>query len=192
MRKIVVSTMVGLDGCFDGPNRDLSRLPMDDFFSAHNAERMQAAEVLLFSGRLTYQDFSGYWPTELDSADATLRLIAQRCEEIPKVVVSDQLSEHPAGRWATTTTVVRRDDAQDHLTKLKLEGGGDIVMFGGRALANALFAAGLVDELYVMIAPVMVPNGTRAFDQDVIPSLRLVDVHRYDGSQNTLISYERS
>lgn len=191
MRKLVVSTMVGLDGCFDGPNRDLSRLPTDDFFSAHNAERMQAAEVLLFSGRLTYRDFSGYWPTELDSGDANLRLIAQRCEQIEKVVVSDQWSDPPAGVWATTTTVVRRDDARDHLTKLKHDGGGEIVMFGGRALANSLFAAGLVDELHVMIAPVMIPDGTRAFDEDVLPSLRLIGVRRHDGSDNTLISYER-
>lgn len=191
MRKLVVSTMVGLDGCFDGPNRDLSLLPMDDFFSAHNAERLQAADVMLFSGRLTYQDFSGYWPTELDSADPTLRLIARRCAEIPKVVVSDQGSEDPAGGWAATTTVVRRDAARDHLGKLKLEGGGDIVMFGGRALANSLFAAGLVDELHVMIAPVVVPHGVRAFDEAVLPSLRLVDVRRYPGSENTLITYRR-
>ncbi|MFC7621451.1 dihydrofolate reductase family protein [Microlunatus sp. GCM10028923] len=192
MRNIVVSTMVGLDGCFDGPNRDLSRLPMDDFFSAHNAERMQAAEVLLFSGRRTYQDFNGYWPTQLTSDDAALRLIARRCEELPKVVVSDQWQAPPTGAWAPTTTVVRRAEAADQLTRLKREGDGDIVMFGGRALTNALFAAGLVDELHVMIAPVMVPHGIRAFDEDVLPSLRLVDVRRYEGSENTLITYRRA
>jgi dihydrofolate reductase len=184
--------MVGLDGCFDGPDRDLSRLPMDDFFSAHNAERMQAADVLLFSGLPTYQDFSGFWPTQLDSADANRRLIARRCEEVSKIIVSDRVSGPPSGVWAATTTVVRRADAAAQLTRLKEGGDGDIVMFGGRALANSLFAAGLVDRLHVMIAPAMVPGGTRAFDQDVLPSLRLIDVRRYDGSDNTLITYERA
>ncbi|MEV0650973.1 dihydrofolate reductase family protein [Phytomonospora sp. NPDC050363] len=191
MRKLIVSTMVGLDGCFDGPNRDLGRLPMDDFFSVHNAERMRAADVLLFSGRLTYQDFLGFWPARLDSDETVLRVIAERCEVVAKVVVSDRIAENPEGRWAASTTVVRRVDAADRLTAVKREGGGDIVMFGGRALANSLFAAGLVDELHVMVAPVMVPDGIRAFDEDVLPALRLVDVRRFDGSQNTLITYER-
>lgn len=192
MRKLVVSTLVGLDGCFDGPNRDLSLLPMDDFFNVHNAERMRAADVLLLSGPLSYRDFSGYWPTQLDGADPTQRLIAQRCEEVRKVVVSDQLPEHPVGVWAATTTVLRRGEARDKLAKLKLENGGDIVLFGGRTLANSLFGAGLVDELHVMVAPVVVPHGVRAFDEAVLPSLRLVDVRRYGGSQNTLITYERT
>lgn len=191
MRKLIVSTMVGLDGCFDGPNRDLARLPMDDFFSVHNAERMRAADVLLFSGPLTYQDFWGFWPTRLDSADAVLRMIAERCEEVAKVVVSDRMPQDPEGPWAASTTVVRRADAADRLAALKREGGGDIVMFGGRALANSLFAAGLVDELHVMVAPVMVPDGIRAFDEDVLPALRLLDVRRHEGSENTLIRYER-
>jgi dihydrofolate reductase len=192
MRKLVVSTMVGIDGCFDGPNRDLSLLPMDDFFSVHNAERMQAADVLLLGGPLSYRDFSGHWPTQLDSTDPTQRLIAQRCEEVRKVVVSDQLPERPAGVWAATTTVLRRSDALDRLAELKREDGGDIVLFGGRTLANSLFAAGLVDELHVMVAPVMVPSGTRAFDEAVLPSLRLIDARRHDGSQNILITYERA
>ncbi len=148
--------------------------------------------MLLLGGPLSYRDFSGYWPAQLDGADPTQRLIAQRCEEVQKVVVSDQLPEHPSGVWAATTTVVRRGNALEHLTGLKLDGDGDIVLFGGRMLANSLFTAGLVDGLHVMVAPVVVPNGTRAFDEALLPSLRLIDVRRYDGSENTLISYERT
>lgn len=192
MRKLVVSTLVGLDGCFDGPGRDLSGLPMDEFFNVHNAERMRAADVLLLGGPLSFQDFSGFWPTQLDSDDATLRLIAERCEEVRKVVVSDQLPDRLTGVWAATTTVVRRSDAIDHLSKAKHEDGGDIVIFGGRKLANSLFAAGLVDELHVMVAPVVVPHGVRAFDESVLPRMRLVDVRRYVGSENALLTYERT
>lgn len=191
MRKLIVSTMVGLDGCFDGPDRDLSRLPMDDFFNVHNAERMRAADVLLFSGEPTYRDFSGFWPGQSDSTHPTLRQIAERCEKVAKVVVSDRIPPTPEGPWAASTTVVRRADATDRLTALKSEGSGDIVMFGGRALANTLFTAGLVDELHVMIAPVMIPNGVRAFDDDVLPPLRLLDVRTHEGSENVLIRYGR-
>ncbi|GAB3758918.1 dihydrofolate reductase [Microlunatus parietis] len=147
---------------------------------------------MLLGGPLSYRDFSGYWPTQLDGTDPTQRLIARRCEEVRNIVVSDQLPEHSTGVWAATTTVLRRTEAIEKLSKLKEENGGDIVLFGGRTLANSLFAAELVDELHVMVAPVVVPHGVRAFDEAVLPSLRLVDVRRHDGSENVLISYRRS
>jgi dihydrofolate reductase len=153
---------------------------------------MRSADVMLLGGPRSYGDFVGYWPQQLDSDDADLRTIARRCAEVAKIVVSDRLREDPDGTWAATTTFVRRADAPDHLAKLKQESGGDLVLFGGRTLANDLFAHDLVDELHVMIGPVVNPRGVRAFDEAAIPPMRLVDVRRHEGSDNALLTYERA
>jgi hypothetical protein len=61
MRKLIVANIMSLDGYFEGPGGSVMALPMDDFFDAHNLERLRAADTLLL-GATTYMGLKGHWP----------------------------------------------------------------------------------------------------------------------------------
>jgi dihydrofolate reductase len=189
MRKLIVSNIISLDGCFEGPGHDVMALPMDASFDAHNAERMRAASTLLF-GRRTYELFRSFWPGFGDNPKATAdhREIARRNDVIEKVVVSDGLTLDETVPWASTTRVVRRTEAHRRIAELKRGEGGDILIFGSGTLWNDLLGAGLVDELHLMIGNVVLPGGTPAFTGGA-PALRLLDSRSTAGSSNILIRY---
>jgi dihydrofolate reductase len=199
MRKLIVANIVSLDGYFEGPGGNVMALPMDDFFDAHNLERMRAADTLLY-GANTYQGMKGYWPLVADNPAVSPAVavnpglaglhqeIGKRSNETPKVVVSDSLTEQDTAPWSGTTTIVRRADAHKTIAELKAQPGKDILTFGSRVLWNDLLAAGLVDELYLMVGHAVLGGGTPAFAQP--HSLRLLDTRRADGSGNVLLHYE--
>lgn len=191
MATLIVSTLVSLDGFQAGPDGDLSSMPFDAGFDAHNLERLRAAGTLL-SGRVTFEGHVGFWPGLADdpAADAVHREISRITTEIDKVVVSDSLTRDDAGPWRDTTRVVPRAGARPAIAELKGRSGGDIVMFGSRTLADDLVAAGLVDELYVLVGPGLLGTGIplfagasprpfRLLDADVIPGSQIVR-HHYD------------
>jgi dihydrofolate reductase len=201
MRKLIVANIVSLDGYFEGPGRNVMALPMDGFFDEHNLERQREADTLLL-GATTYMGLKSYWPAvaedpsvspavALDPAVADLhREIGQRNNEMRKVVVSDSLSKEDTAPWTETTTIVRRAGAHEAVAELKRQPGRDLLMFGSRTLWNDLLAAGLVDELYLMLGPSVLGGGTPAFGTGEVPPLRLLDARRRDGSDNLLLRYE--
>jgi dihydrofolate reductase len=200
VRPVVVSTLVSLDGYVAGPGGDITGLPMDAFFDAANLERLRAAGTLLM-GATTFRGMAAYWPTveedpsrspavALDPSVADLhRETARRNGELPKVVVSDSLTPADAGPWAETTTIVRRADAARTVTALRQEDGGDVLVFGSRTAYGALLAAGLVDELYLMVAPVLLGAGLPVFPPGVRTTLQLRDTARRPGSDNVLLHH---
>lgn len=200
MRKLVVVNIMSLDGYVAGPGGNVMALPMDDFFEAHNLERLRAADTLLL-GATTYMGLKSFWPAVAadpkvspavaanpDVADIH-RETGERNNVIDKVVVSDSLSADDTEPWTETTTVVRRADAHRTIAELKDRPGGDILMFGSRTLWNDLLAAGLVDELHLMVGATVLGDGTPAFGAGPVPPLRLVDTRRRDGSDNLLVRY---
>lgn len=193
MRKLIVTNIVSLDGYYAGPGGNVMVLPMDHSFDAYNAERLRAADILLL-GRNTYDGFRGFWPQMADNPDATPthREISRLDDEIDKVVVSDSLTEEETEPWRHNTRIVRRADARDQVATLKREPGRDILMFGSRTLWHALLAAGLVDELHLMVGPVVVEKGTPTFDVPPPTPLRLLGTRTWEGSNNVLVSYAAS
>lgn len=200
MRKLIVSAVMSLDGYFEGPGGNVMALPMDGFFDEHNLERLRAADTLVL-GATTYRQLKAYWPAVADdpsvspavAADPSVadlhRETGRRNNEIRKVVVSDSLTEDDTAPWTDTTTIVRRADAHRTVAELKERPGGDILVFGSHILWNDLLAAGLVDELHLMIGAAAIGAGTPAFTGPA-PSLRLVGVRCRDGSENVLLHYE--
>ena len=93
MRKLIVATMMSLDGFYTGPGGDVMVLPDYDSFDLYNAERLRAADTLLL-GRTSYDGFKGFWPPMADEPDAapTHREISESNNAIDKVVVSDTLT----------------------------------------------------------------------------------------------------
>jgi dihydrofolate reductase len=191
VRKLIVCNIVSLDGYYEGPGKDVYALPMDEAFDAYNAERLRHAGTLL-TGRTSYEVFKGYWPPVDGDPDfkPVHWEISRRTGAIDKVVVSDSLTPEETEPWRHNTRIIRRADAHQQLAELKRQDGGDLLMFGSRLLWNDLLAHGLVDELHLMVGPVVLGGGTPAFDGTATPSLRLLEARALEGSENVLVRYE--
>jgi dihydrofolate reductase len=188
MRNLIVTNIISLDGCCAGPGGNVMAMPMDDAFDSHNVERLRAAGTLLL-GRNTYEGFKSFWPGVADDPTMTQanRELSRLNDAIEKVVVSDGLTPDRTEPWRETTRIVRRGDAHAAIAELKRGDGGDILVFGSRTLWNDLLAAGLVDELHLMVGPVVLGDGTPAFGAP--QELRLLGTRTFDGSRNVLLRY---
>lgn len=190
MGKIVVCTMLSVDGYSEGAGGDVMAMPMDAAFAEHNTDRARTASSFLF-GATTYRGALTYWPQQHDNPDASPldRYIARRyAEGIPLTVVSDTLEDDETGPWRDQTTIVRRADAHGAVRRLR-EQDGDALMFGSLTLWTDLLAHGLVDELHLMIGPKVVAGDHRAFDGVPQTGLSLLGVRSWAGSDNVVLSY---
>ncbi len=190
MGKIVVCTMLSVDGYTEGSDGDVMAMPMDAAFAEHNSDRARTASSFLF-GATTYRGALTYWPQQHDNPEASPldRYIAQRyADGIPITVVSDTLSEDETGPWRDQTTIVRRQDTHRAVAALR-DQNGDALMFGSQALWTDLLRHGLVDELHLMIGPKLVAGDRRAFEGVPAADLELLGVRTWGESGNVVLSY---
>jgi dihydrofolate reductase len=117
----------------------------------------------LLMGRVLYEEWAGFWPSSEDE-------IAEFFNSHPKYVVSNSLE---SATW-NNTTIVSGDVAQ-RLRELRDETDGDLVVSGSPTLVRSLLAVGLVDELRVLLHPIVVGQGARLFEGTTALGLELVD-----------------
>ena len=171
MGRIVVTEFVSLDGVMEDPGGaedfkhggwsfEFSRGEEGDKFKLDEA--LEAEALLL--GRVTYEGFAAAWPSREGE-------FADKFNTMPKYVVSSTL-EDP--EWNNST--VLKGDVAEEVAKLKQEQDGDIVVHGSARLVQTLVEHDLVDELRLMVFPVVLGSGKRLFGEtsDKKP-LRLVD-----------------
>ena len=166
MRKIISGLFVSLDGVTESP--ETWAMQYHDELLADIGATLEHKDTLLL-GRRTFEAFAEFWPNQSPEDDP----FAAYLNETPKVVVSTTLGE-PA--WQPTTVVRSLDDVR----ALKEKPGGDIGMTGSGTLTRSLLQEGLLDELGVLLHPLVVGWGARLFDDTTgrIP-LRVKDSKTY-------------
>ena len=158
MGTIVVTEFVSLDGVFEDPGGSESYEHSGWTFEYDRGEdgnqfkldELMEAEVQLL-GRLTYEGFAAAWPSREGP-------FADKLNNDPKYVVSNTL-ENP--EWNNTT--VLSGDLAEEVGKLKEQFEGDILVAGSAQLVQGLIANDLVDELHLMVYPVVLGTGKRLF-----------------------------
>jgi len=160
MGRIVVTEFISLDGVIEAPGGgedykhggwtfEIDRGDEGNQFKLD--ETMSSAALLL--GRRTYEGFAAAWP-ERDGE------FADKFNAMPKYVVSSTLRDP---EWTNST--VLSGDVVDEITKLKKEQDGDIVVHGSARLVQSLIENDLVDELRLMVFPVVLGTGKRLFGE---------------------------
>lgn len=182
MRKLIVWNIVTLDGLFEGENAwDLSfhKLVWGKELEALSLEQLQEADMLVF-GEKTYQGMADYWP----SAGGDDAKVATLMNSISKVVCSPNLEKTG---W-NNTSIVR--DAVKELSELKKNGHGSMYIFGSAILSESLMNAGLIDEVRLCVAPIVLGKGRRLFtDQAVTRKLGLLEARTLSNG-GVLLRYE--
>jgi dihydrofolate reductase len=160
MSRIVVTEFVSLDGVMEDPGGsenfkhggwsfEISRGDEGDKFKLDEA---LGADALLL-GRVTYEGFADAWPSRTGE-------FADKFNSMPKYVVSTTLDE-PG--WNNST--VLKGDPVEEISKLQQGSGGDIVVHGSAQLVQTLLEHDLVDELRLMVFPVVLGSGKRLFGE---------------------------
>jgi dihydrofolate reductase len=169
-RKVVVSEFVSLDGVMEDPS-------WESPFRGEEQEKFKfdelaAADALLL-GRKTYEGFAAAWPDMMEHYEgprrAELGEYAEMMNGYPKHVASTTLQE-PLG-WNNSTII--KGNIPEEVDKLKQQEGKDLLVFGSADLMNTLMRHGLVDELRLMVFPIIVGKGKSLFEDG--RTLKLVD-----------------
>ncbi len=166
MRKVIASEFVSLDGVFEAP--DQWHFPyFDEEMGEEIGAAMGQANAMLM-GRVIYEEWAAYWPQQ----DPEENPVAGRMNGVRKYVVSTTLKE-PLG-WDNSTLI--KGNVAEEIAGLKRQTGGDISISGSGSLVRSFLQYGLIDELGLMIHPVVVGSGKRLFEEggDQI-ALELVD-----------------
>ena len=153
MRRIVAGLFVSLDGVVESPETWQSPY-FNDEMGAEIGTQMAAADTLLL-GRRTYQEFAAFWPQRGDAGPAHFM------NNTPKRVASTTLQ---AVDWQNSTLIT--GDLAEELAELKAQPGDNILVAGSPSLVVWLLRHDLLDELGVMVCPVLVGGGARLFDVD--------------------------
>ena len=156
MRKLFLFMMVSLDGYFEGSDHDLSWHNADsDEFQKFAIDQLGTIDTILF-GRRTYEMMASFWRSE--EALKTDPKTAKLMNETPKVVFSRTLQ---ATKWQNNRLAAR--GVKDEVTALKQQPGKDIAVFGSSNLCLSLLEDNLLDELRIMVNPVIIGQGTPLF-----------------------------
>ncbi len=187
MRKIIVISMISLDGVMQapgGPGEDPSDgfkyggwvAPFDaELSNPMVARHMEAADILL--GRRTFQIFESYWPEHADYWPGI--------NDVTKFVLSSTVT---SSDWNNSVFLRSVSDIE----KLKNSDGPDIKVWGSSELVQLLLKHGLVDEIWLQIFPVMLGKGKKLFSDEAIPASFVLSESSVTPGGVIIANYRRS
>ncbi len=174
MRKLIVTEFLSLDGVMENPGWTFPY--WNDQIAQFKAAETSANEALLL-GRVTYEGFAAAWPQRGDEDPGAAYFNGTR-----KYVVSSTLDTL---EW--NNSVLIEGDPIAAITKLKQEDGPDLVVHGSAMLAQALIEHKLVDQLRLLVYPVVLGEGKRLFGEGTRATLELVEARALDKGVTALI-----
>jgi dihydrofolate reductase len=189
MGKVVVTEFVSLDGVMEDPGgaEDFEHGGWTfEYDRGAEGDKFKLDEVLnadaQLLGRVTYQGFAAAWPTMTDDVG-----FAEKMNSMPKYVVSTTLD---GAEWNNSTLI--KGDVAEEVSKLKQQVDGDILVAGSATLVNTLMKDNLVDELRLMVFPIVLGSGKRLLGDGLgRTNLRLTDSKALD-SGILILTYERA
>ncbi len=182
MRKLIFQNMVSVDGYFEGPNHEIDWHNVDAEFNEYAIDLLHHVDALIF-GRVTYQLMANYWPTSAARTDDPD--VAERMNNLPKIVFSRTLKTI---EWQNSRLV--KENVAGEIKRLKQQPGKDLAIFGSSNLALTLLPLGLIDEIRLFVAPIVLGGGRPLFQglEKRLP-LKLVNTKTYR-SGNILLFYQ--
>ena len=161
MRKIVAGLFISLDGVVEAP--ETWHFPyFNDEMGQIVADQIAASDTMLL-GRRTYEEFAAFWPKQADDDP-----LAPEINGVQKLVASTTLDSVD---WQNSELI--GGDVADDLRRRKDEPGTDISITGSPTLVRSLLAAGVLDELRLLVHPIVVGHGKRLFGDGATVPLRL-------------------
>lgn len=163
MGKLVVQQFVSADGFAADTHNQFTLFDHMDGDSGDTADFNQSNRAWLDSvgaivlGADTYRMFVEYWPTSASDGE----IVAPRINELPKFVFSKSLGAAPWGDYPAAT--IESGDAVEAIRRLKIDIVGELILWGSLTLSEALFDAGLVDTVRLVVLPVAIGAGRDVF-----------------------------
>lgn len=180
MRKVVAGLFISLDGVTESPDQW-----QFDHFDDGMLEQLTAdisAQDAVLLGRVTYQEWEPYWPTATDEPFASF------INNAPKYIVSTTLDKVTWGKWDNATLL--RGNLKEEITRLKQQPGKNIGVAGSPSLVYSLLQNDLLDELRLMVHPVVAVNGQRLFKAEgELKRLQLVN-SKSTSTGNVILTYQ--
>jgi dihydrofolate reductase len=162
MRKVIAGLFISLDGVVEAPDQWHFPYFNDEMGAAVDAS-LGSADTVLF-GRKTYDSFAGAWPEREEAGEEDAGM-AKALGDARKIVVSNQQLEFT---WRNSEQL--KGDLVEAVAGLKNEPGeSNIALSGSVSVVRQLLAAGLLDELHLLVHPIAVRRGMRLFDEGESP-----------------------
>ncbi|ASR34483.1 hypothetical protein BAY61_05190 [Prauserella marina] len=182
MRRIFSHINVSLDGYIDDAEGNIDWHFADEAFQRYLDELLQSIDGMVF-GRAAYEQLAAYWPTAGDEVTAVQR---SAMRELPKYILSRTLE---TTGWHNSHLL--GDDPVAALGQLKQQQGRDIAVFAGGSAASQLLRSGVLDEIRLVLNPVLLGEGTPLFQTPYPKSTWRLAGRREFASGAVVLSYER-
>jgi dihydrofolate reductase len=174
VRRLILDTIISLDGYYTSAKNEIDWFEFSREEVGWSTEINRRVDAMLY-GRVTYEEFSQFWPGAKPSPDGFDPEIIGQLNGLLKVVFSRTLKDAP---WKPA--VVISEDPATAVARLKREQGKDMVVVGSGTLVAALVRAGLIDEYRIRIRPIILGAGKPLFtDRDARHPLRLIEARTF-------------
>ncbi len=184
MRKITMLNRISIDGYFAGPNGEIDWFIHDSEVDRAAHEGGQADTVLF--GRVTYELFERYWPKAANDPNLPqeARNTGKELNEMTKIVFSGTLKEVS---WENSMLI--KGNVTEEVKKLKQGQGKNMIIFGSGTIVQQLSSAGLIDDYWFIITPVILGTGKTLFPGNKKIDLELLKTQHFE-SGNVLLHYK--
>jgi dihydrofolate reductase len=180
----VMFNRVSVDGYYAGPNGEIDWFIPDPDLDK-DIHLMNRVDTTIM-GRVTYQLFERYWPHIFENPSATQsdRRTAEELNQLKKIVFSKTLQ---TVSWENS--LLMSSDPTGEVARLKRASGSDIIIFGSGTIVQQLTNAGLIDDYFIAVTPIILGVGKSLFKEADRIKLNLVSARQYT-SGNALLHYQ--